>query len=190
MSPFGQRERGNSSVGRAPPCQGGGRRFESGFPLLVESGGGGCRAALLLRRRRSQVVRQRSAKPPFGGSNPPGASCLGGLLRRESPQAEGVTRRFYNDPIMRLDARCAGTMAYIRYASPAEGGPQVSALRDRYGGSDGRLDNILRIHLLNPPSLEHHYLLYRHLMTGSSPLSRVQREMIAVAVSAENDCFY
>ena len=38
--------------------------------------------------------------------------------------------------------------------------------------------------------MEHHYDLYRHLMAGPSPLSRVQREMIAVAVSVENDCFY
>ena len=63
-------------------------------------------------------------------------------------------------------------------------------LFNRYADAHGKLDNILRIHSLDPPSMEHHYDLYRHLMTGRSPLSRVQREMIAVAVSAENDCFY
>jgi uncharacterized peroxidase-related enzyme len=36
----------------------------------------------------------------------------------------------------------------------------------------------------------HHVTLYAHLMRGKSPLSRSQREMIAVTVSAENDCFY
>lgn len=81
-------------------------------------------------------------------------------------------------------------MAHIRYASPAEAGPELTALFDRHAGARGKLDNILRIHSLDPPSMEHHYDLYRHLMTGRSPLSRVQREMIAVAVSAENDCFY
>ncbi len=64
---------GNSSVGRAQPCQGWGRRFESGFPLWggesVKS-----RPSPPLFWRRSQVVRQRSAKPPFGSSNLPGAS--------------------------------------------------------------------------------------------------------------------
>ena len=38
--------------------------------------------------------------------------------------------------------------------------------------------------------MEHHYDLYRHLVAGPSQLSRTQREMIAVTVSAENDCFY
>ena len=51
-------------------------------------------------------------------------------------------------------------------------------------------DNIIRIHSLNPASMAHHVTLYAHLMRGRSPLSRVQREMIAVAVSAANDCYY
>lgn len=81
-------------------------------------------------------------------------------------------------------------MAYIRYVPPAEAGPRLSRLYGRYADARGRLDNILRIHALNPPSMEHHHDLYRHLMAGPSPLSRAQREMIAIAVSAENDCFY
>lgn len=81
-------------------------------------------------------------------------------------------------------------MAHIRYVTRADAGERLTALYDRYSDSRGRLDNILRIHSLNPPTMEHHYDLYRHLMAGPSPLSRVQREMIAVAVSAENDCFY
>ena len=81
-------------------------------------------------------------------------------------------------------------MAYVRYVSPLDGSPELGALYERYAGRDGVLDNILRIHSLNPPSMEHHYELYRHLMQGPSPLTRVQREMIAVVVSAVNDCFY
>ena len=81
-------------------------------------------------------------------------------------------------------------MAFIRYAPVSEAGDRLAKLYARLAGSRGRIDNILRIHSLNPPSLEHHYTLYRHLMTGPSPLTRVQREMIAVAVSAENQCFY
>ena len=81
-------------------------------------------------------------------------------------------------------------MAYIRYIPAAEAGPGLSTLYNRYANARGELDNILRIHSLNPPSMEQHYDLYRHLMAGPSPLSGVQREMIAVTVSAENDCFY
>jgi alkylhydroperoxidase family enzyme len=35
-----------------------------------------------------------------------------------------------------------------------------------------------------------HYELYVELMRGPGPLSRVQREMIAVAVSSANHCHY
>lgn len=81
-------------------------------------------------------------------------------------------------------------MAHIRYVTRADAGERLAALYDRYSDSRGRLDNILRIHSLSPLSMQHHYDLYRHLMAGPSPLSRVQREMIAVVVSTENDCFY
>lgn len=81
-------------------------------------------------------------------------------------------------------------MAYVKYASPLDGGPELATLYERYAGRRGEPDNILRIHSLNPPSMEHHYELYRHLMRGPSPLTRIQREMIAVVVSAVNECFY
>ena len=81
-------------------------------------------------------------------------------------------------------------MAHIRYASPPEAGAELAALLERYADAHGNVDNILRVHSLNPPSMEHHHQLYRHLMAGPSPLSKVQREMIAVTVSVENDCFY
>jgi alkylhydroperoxidase family enzyme len=51
-------------------------------------------------------------------------------------------------------------------------------------------DHILRIHGVHPATMRHHYELYAELMRGPSPLSRIQREMIAVTVSAINDCHY
>lgn len=81
-------------------------------------------------------------------------------------------------------------MAWIPYVPFEKARGLLSRLYERYDRGDGILDHILRIHSLNPPSLEHHVRLYAHLMRGRSPLSRVQREMIAVTVSAANDCFY
>ncbi len=52
------------------------------------------------------------------------------------------------------------------------------------------MDHILKIHGLNPDSLTGHYEYYRTIMRGPSPLSRAQREMIAVVVSAVNRCHY
>ncbi len=55
---------------------------------------------------------------------------------------------------------------------------------------EGVVDNILKIHSLNVPSLQGHYDFYRTLMYGKSDLGRVQREMIAVVVSVINKCHY
>lgn len=51
-------------------------------------------------------------------------------------------------------------------------------------------DNILRIHGINPRVLRAHLELYKAVMHAESPLSRAQREMLAVAVSAYNGCHY
>lgn len=64
-------------------------------------------------------------------------------------------------------------MAYIPY-------PKVSRFQA----------NILRIHSWNVPQADTHYAFFRTLMHGQSPLSRVEREAIAVAVSQANSCHY
>ena len=81
-------------------------------------------------------------------------------------------------------------MAFLPYISFDEASEPLRREYRRLGAPDRSVDNILRIHSLNPASMGHHLTLYAHLMRGPSPLSRVQREMIAVTVSATNDCFY
>lgn len=81
-------------------------------------------------------------------------------------------------------------MAYIPYVPYQDATGPLAELYERFSEPEGGVDNIIRIHSLNPPSMGHHVTLYAHLMRGKSPLTRVQREMIAVTVSAENDCFY
>ena len=81
-------------------------------------------------------------------------------------------------------------MAHIPYVPYEEAQGSLAELYRRYGGPELKVDNIVRIHSLNPPSMEHHLELHAHLMRGPSRLSRIQREMIAVAVSTVNDCFY
>jgi alkylhydroperoxidase family enzyme len=54
----------------------------------------------------------------------------------------------------------------------------------------GELANILASHSLKPDALAAHVRLYRTIMFGDSPLTRTEREAIAVAVSAANDCHY
>ncbi len=72
-------------------------------------------------------------------------------------------------------------MAFINYTSE-EMIPPADRVPDR--------DNIIRIHAIHSRTMRQHYELYKELMYGKGPLSRIQREMIAVVVSAENRCRY
>tara|TARA_B100001079_G_scaffold232210_1_gene212298 strand:- start:153 stop:398 length:246 start_codon:yes stop_codon:yes gene_type:complete len=63
---------------------------------------------------------------------------------------------------------------------------QYDQLIEPWGG----VDNILKLHSLNPESLAAHVQLYKTLMYGKSPLRRTDREMIAVVVSTINQCHY
>ena len=72
-------------------------------------------------------------------------------------------------------------MAFIKYVDE-ETIPAVDRVPDH--------DNILRIHGVHSRTMRFHYDLYRDLMYRRGPLSRVQREMIAVVVSALNQCHY
>lgn len=81
-------------------------------------------------------------------------------------------------------------MAWIKVIREEEAGGELRQLYDRMIEPWGGVDNILKIHSLNPPSLRAHFELYKTLMRSSSGLSGVQREMIAVVVSTANRCHY
>ena len=51
----------------------------------------------------------------------------------------------------------------------------------------GKVSNILKVHSLNPEALSDHLDIYMTLMFGPSGLSRLEREAIAVVVSATNE---
>ena len=64
------------------------------------------------------------------------------------------------------------------------------AYRRASDAKSGKVDHIMKIHSLHPASLIDHLHLYKTLMFGDSPLTRAQREMIGVVVSAINRCEY
>ena len=75
-------------------------------------------------------------------------------------------------------------------AEAAASGPLQRAYRRAADPKTGQVDHIMKVHSLNPASLLDHQHLYKTLMYGESPLSRAQREMIGVVVSAINRCEY
>ena len=72
-------------------------------------------------------------------------------------------------------------MAFIRYLSEAEL-PIAFRVPDT--------DNILQIHGVHSEVMRQHYELYLELMHRPGPLTRQQRETLAVRVSALNGCRY
>lgn len=72
-------------------------------------------------------------------------------------------------------------MAFIRYRPESELAP---------GERVPDPDNIVQIHAVHPAVMQAHYALYRGVMHGPGPLSRREREILAVRVSALNHCRY
>ncbi|MBI4410238.1 MAG: carboxymuconolactone decarboxylase family protein [Gemmatimonadetes bacterium] len=81
-------------------------------------------------------------------------------------------------------------MAWIRTISARDAGVQLAEVYAAIQSVAGGVANIVQVQSLNPRALRDHYALYRTVMYGESPLSRVEREAIAVVVSAENGCHY
>lgn len=81
-------------------------------------------------------------------------------------------------------------MAWIEEILPDDADGAVKDAYARVAEPDGSVDHILRIHGLHPRCLDDHFDLYVTTMKGPSPLSRPRREMIAVVVSALNECHY
>ncbi len=83
------------------------------------------------------------------------------------------------------------TIAWIETVSEERASGELErAYRRSADPASGNVDHIMKIHSLNPASLVDHLHLYKTLMYGDSPLSRIQREMIGVVVSALNRCKY
>lgn len=81
-------------------------------------------------------------------------------------------------------------MAFIRTIPESEAEEELADVYRAVGDPQGHVANILKVESLSPASLRAHYALYRQLMFARGPLSRPERELIAVAVSHANECEY
>ncbi len=81
-------------------------------------------------------------------------------------------------------------MAWIRTIEEDDAAGELQELYAQGSGPGGTVDNILKIHSLHPAGMRAHFGLYRAVMQGTDGLPRVEREMIALTVSAANGCDY
>jgi len=82
------------------------------------------------------------------------------------------------------------TRAWIRVIEPEEAEGDLKAVYEATVGKRGALAAVHKIHSLHPETLAAHMALYMELLFGRSPLTRREREAIAVAVSRTNGCAY
>lgn len=83
-----------------------------------------------------------------------------------------------------------GRSAWIRVVDEADASGELAELYGRVAEPDGSLDNVLKVHSLHPAGLRAHLELYRAVMRGTPTLGKLDRELIAVAVSRANGCHY
>ncbi len=81
-------------------------------------------------------------------------------------------------------------MPWINVIEEDEASGSLKRIYEKIKGERGKIANIMKIHSLNPRSMETHLALYVNLMFGRSNLTREERELIATAVSAINNCDY
>lgn len=81
-------------------------------------------------------------------------------------------------------------MPWIKQTSIEEASGLLKSQFDAALKRAGRVWRIVHIMSLNPRMLRDSIAFYATAMMGESPLSRVQREMLAVVVSSENHCRY
>ncbi len=81
-------------------------------------------------------------------------------------------------------------MPYIQQVSDDQAAGPVKRELDRARKRAGRVWNIVRIMTPNPESMRTSMSFYVAIMHARSPLSRAQREMLAVVVSKANNCHY
>lgn len=102
-------------------------------------------------------------RKPLGTARRTG--CIAGVYRRLMPWIETIHEDEWE-----------GTLADLRQRVTDPG--------------NGRVDWIMRVHSLDPGSLEAHDVLYRQAMKSTATLRKVDREMIALVVSDVNGCDY
>ncbi len=81
-------------------------------------------------------------------------------------------------------------MPWIRTIDESSAGDELARVYERIRGERGKLSNIMRIQSLHPAAMQAHMDLYMAVMFQRAGISREERELIAVVVSAANRCAY
>ena len=133
---------------------------------------------------------QKTAKRP--ASFPPPSPSLT-VTRKQGREESGKGEDTAGPPNSRKSkgATCDDDTVVTALELPsAELTPAMQAYFDKCAEKLGFIPNVLKAYAFDMPKLEAFVALYNDLMLAPSGLSKLEREMIAVAVSSHNRCYY
>lgn len=81
-------------------------------------------------------------------------------------------------------------MAYVNITDEKQADGLLARIYKAASDRAGMVAHILKLQSLNPQALQGCMALYTAAVRGESPLTRAQREMLAVVVSKTNGCHY
>ncbi|MEJ2522929.1 MAG: peroxidase-related enzyme [Gammaproteobacteria bacterium] len=81
-------------------------------------------------------------------------------------------------------------MAWIRQTDEGKAQGDLARAYEKIRGQRGHVSDIFRAESLRPAAVEAHLALRGAIMDADTGLSALEREAVAVAVSAENKCVY
>ena len=81
-------------------------------------------------------------------------------------------------------------MAFIEVIEPEQAQGVLKEIYEGVVSSRGKIAGIHKIQSLHPQHIKAHMDFYMSVMFSASPLSRAEREMMAVTVSTRNGCRY
>ena len=122
-----------------------------------------------------KVAKIASAKPPIAApakASPSRSAMMKAITNKAAPAVADDT------PVIALDL------------TPGKLSPAMTAYFKKCQDKLGFVPNVLLAYAFDNTKLETFAALYNDLMLGESGLSKLEREMIAVAVSSQNRCYY
>ena len=81
-------------------------------------------------------------------------------------------------------------MPWIRVIDEGQATDELKHIYQQVAGQRGKVANIMKIHSLLPQTMKSHLDFYLSIQFAPGGITRQQREMLAVVVSAQNHCAY
>jgi uncharacterized peroxidase-related enzyme len=110
--------------------------------------------------------------------------------KADTPQPDGEVPKQAASGTTAKSARDDDTIITALELADADMSPAMQAYFDKCTEKLGFVPNVLKAYAFDMPKLESFVAMYNDLMLAPSGLSKLEREMIAVAVSSQNRCYY